>query len=226
MTPSAGSGSCPAPSLLFSDGFESGVLVPPWDGTLLGSAGDSVVASTIQANTGTYSARAETNGTNLHRASVFTDFTGQTTVAARVRIYLEPGFVPTSFTEVMYLFDGAANNIVDIEIGSDMTLYMWNDVANETYTSAATISTGVWHTLEMTAVINGVNGEARMWLDGELQVNDGKESGNQSNRPLLRWSLFFFGFESGQHSLHRRCHRLRRADGTSAGELSLHRNRD
>ena len=196
MTPSAGSGSCPAPSLLFSDGFESGVLVPPWDGTLLGSAGDSVVASTIQANTGTYSARAETDGTNLHRASVFTDFAGQTTVAARVRIYLEPGFVPTSFTEVMYLFDGAANSIVDIEIGSDMTLYMWNDVANETYTSAATISTGVWHTLEMTAVINGVNGEARMWLDGELQVNEtGK---NLGTNPIARFYAGHY-FSSDPH---------------------------
>jgi uncharacterized repeat protein (TIGR01451 family) len=59
-TPLVGGGNCPAPSLIFSDGFESGNL-GAWDGTVTGSAGDSIAASTLQANTGTYSARAETD---------------------------------------------------------------------------------------------------------------------------------------------------------------------
>jgi uncharacterized repeat protein (TIGR01451 family) len=164
-TPLVGGGNCPAPSLIFSDGFESGNL-GAWDGTVTGSAGDSIAASTLQANTGTYSARAETDAVAAHRAYASKNFAGQTTVSARIRIYLEPGFSPTAFTEVMYFYD--AGQILGTEIRDDMTLLVWNAVASAQYPSAVTISTGVWHTLEMAAVIAGANSEARLWLDGNL----------------------------------------------------------
>jgi uncharacterized repeat protein (TIGR01451 family) len=138
-TPLAGGGSCPAPSLIFSDGFESGTIVPAWDGTTTGSAGDSIAASTLQANTGTYSARAETDAIAAHRAYASKNFAGQTTVAARIRIYLEPGFSPTAFTEVMYLYD--AGQVLGVEIRDDMSLLVWNAVASEQYPSVVTIST-------------------------------------------------------------------------------------
>ena len=100
---------------------------------------------------------------------MFKNFADQTTVSARVRIYLDSGFPPTNFTEVMYFKD--ASNILAAQINDDMTVSVWNDVAGEEYLPAVTLSTGVWHTLEMTAVINGANGEARLWLDGRLVLN-------------------------------------------------------
>ena len=51
-----------------------------------------------------------------------------------------------------------------------MTLNLWNHVAGENYTTTTTISTGVWHTLEMQAVINGASSEARLWFDGNLEI--------------------------------------------------------
>jgi hypothetical protein len=168
-TTDAASGSCPAPSLIFSDGFESGDLTA-WDGSTTGSAGDSIGASIIQANGGTYSARAETDAIAAHRAYVYKDFTGETTVSAKIQIYLEPGFSPTSFTEVMYFYDAGISQMLNTEINSSLGLSMWNAVASETYSSGATISTGVWHTLEAAAVIAGANSEARLWLDGTLII--------------------------------------------------------
>ena len=154
------------------------------------TAGDSIVASTTQVYTGSYSAKAETDAINAHRAYVYTTFAGQTTVSARAHIYLEPGFAPTNFTEVMYFEDGASSNIIDIEMASDMTLYMWNNVAGEPYSSGTMISTGVWHSLEMTAVINGANGEARMWLDGVLVVDE--TARNLGTNPIARFDAGHF----------------------------------
>ena len=171
MIPLDGAGTCPAPSLIFSDGFESGDLLL-WDGSVTATAGDSIIASTDQANTGTYSAKAETDAVHSHRAYVFKNFAGETTVSAIARIYLESGFPPNNFTEFLYLKENAAvSDILATQVNDDMTLSVWNAVAGEEYFTSATLSTGVWHTLLMTAVINGANSEARLWLDRKLVVN-------------------------------------------------------
>ncbi len=109
---------------------------------------------------------------NSHRAYVFKNFAGETTVSAIARIYLELGFPPNNFTEFLYLKENAAvSDILATQVNDDMTLSVWNAVAGEEYFTPATLSTGVWHTLLMTAVINGANSEARLWLDGKLVVN-------------------------------------------------------
>ncbi|MHC4511735.1 MAG: DUF11 domain-containing protein, partial [Planctomycetota bacterium] len=164
-TPLVGGGSCPAPSLIFSDGFESGNL-SAWDGFTTGS-GDSIGASTEQFNTGSYSAKAEVDNVSTHEAFVFKGFAGQTTVYARIRVYIDSGFSTSDWAEIMYFLDNGSN-IIGTEINEDMTLFLYNEVAFETYYSLTTISTDVWHTLEMMAFINGANSEARLWLDGNI----------------------------------------------------------
>lgn len=156
-------------SLIFSDGFESGDFTA-WNGSVTGS-GDSIGASSIQAKTGTYSARAATDAVFQHRAYIRKDFTAETTVSARVEIYLDPGFSPSNYTEVMYFYDSGGGQVLAAQINSDMTISVWNAVASAEYLSAPTISTGVWHTLEMMAVIGGASSETQFWLDGTLIIN-------------------------------------------------------
>ena len=55
-------------------------------------------------------------------------------------------------------------------IKSDLTLHLWNQVAGAAYAGTTTITKGVWHVVQMEAVINGTTSEARLWLDGNLEV--------------------------------------------------------
>jgi hypothetical protein len=150
----------------FSDGFESGDL-SAWDGSTVGT-GDSVGAVTERAITGTYSLKADVDNVPNAQARVFKDFAGQTTISATVYIFLDPAFSISNNVEVMYFT--TPTQILTAHIKSDMTLNLWNEVAMENYSTATTISTGEWHTLEMQAIINGASSEARLWFDGNLEI--------------------------------------------------------
>jgi hypothetical protein len=179
---------CPLAGQFFSNGFESGDL-SAWNGSTTGT-GDTIGASTVQANTGTYSARAEVDNVATGRAFVFKDFAGQTTVYAKNSIYLDPAFAIGINAEIMYLTDDLAQQILAAHIKNDMTLNLWNNVAGESYATATTISKGVWHTVEMMAVINGASSEARLWLDGNLEiVQTGIDLGAN---PITRFSTGYF----------------------------------
>ncbi len=150
----------------FSDGFESGDL-SAWDGSTAGT-GDSVAASTERAIAGAYALRAEVDSVPNAQARVFKNFAGQTTISAIVYLYLDPAFAISNNVEVMYFT--TPGQILTAHIKSDMTLNLWNDFVNENYSTATTISAGEWHALEMQAVIDGTNSEARLWFDGNLEI--------------------------------------------------------
>jgi hypothetical protein len=150
----------------FSDGFESGDL-SAWDGSTTGT-GDSLGASTDRVNTGTYSLKAEVDNVPNAQARVFKDFSGQTTISATAYIFLDPAFSISNNVEVLYFT--TPSQVLTAHIKSDMTLNLWNDFAVENYATATTISVGEWHTLEMQAVINGTSSEARLWFDGNLEI--------------------------------------------------------
>ncbi|MCK5419303.1 MAG: hypothetical protein KAI93_12370, partial [Desulfobacterales bacterium] len=170
--PANGADLCPAPSLLFSDGFESGDL-SAWDGSNT-ETGDTLAASTEQAKTGTYSAKAVIDTVTDAQAMVWKNIAGQTTLYVRTYIYLDPAFATTDSVTVMQLSESDWTNIISIHIKDDMTLYLWNSVASEAYGFAATntISKGEWHSLEMMATISPTVGEARLWLDNNLEVEE------------------------------------------------------
>jgi uncharacterized repeat protein (TIGR01451 family) len=173
-TPAAAGGSCPVGGIFLSDDFETTVFVPPWDTTYTGP-GDTIAPSTLQANSGTYSARADVDGDGNEAALVRNNsIPSQTILYEKARIYLPPSFSLNGTIVVMEYWwndSGTWREIINTEIESDMTLSMWNFVASQNYGSATTISTGVWHTLEMQAVIAGAGAsEARLWLDGNLVI--------------------------------------------------------
>ena len=75
------------------------------------------------------------------------------------------------------------SNIIGTTIDDDMTLYMWNAVASEGYGVGvgSTLSKDEWHCLEMMAVISPTVGEARLWLDGNLEIEEtGKNLGSNT----------------------------------------------
>jgi hypothetical protein len=151
----------------FSDGFESGDF-SAWDASTTGT-GDTVSASTERANTGSYALRAEVDNVPDARARVHKDFAGRTTITATAYIFLDPAFSTSNTVEVLY-FTVPSQQILTAQIKDDMTLDLWNEIVGERYTSTATITAGEWHTLEMQAVINGASSEARLWFDGNLEI--------------------------------------------------------
>ncbi|MEE9532895.1 MAG: LamG-like jellyroll fold domain-containing protein, partial [Acidimicrobiia bacterium] len=166
----AGGTVCPAPSTLFSDGFESGNLTA-WDGSNT-ETGDTLAASTEQAKTGTYSAKAVLDTVTGAQAMVWKNIAGQTTLYSRTYFYLDPSFVTTGDITVMAFSQSDWTSIISIHINDDMTMYLWNSVAGEAYGFQATntISKGAWHSLEMMATISPTAGEARLWLDNNLEI--------------------------------------------------------
>ncbi|MFQ5847728.1 MAG: heparin lyase I family protein [Candidatus Methylomirabilales bacterium] len=173
-------------AVIFSDGFESGDL-SAWNGSNAPDAGDSIAASTALPKTGTYSGRAEidTNPANP-QAMVWKNFSDQTTVFARINIFLPSTFSlqPGGHLTVMEFLNDWSN-IIGTSIKDDMTLYMWNCVpscgSGEAYGWGATaaITTDTWHTLTMMASISPTAGEARLYLDGTLEIEaTGKNLGS------------------------------------------------
>ena len=173
----------------FYDGFESADL-SGWNTYSTGSAGDSINASTDQVNTGSYSAKCEIDNVATPQAIVWEDFTDQTNLFARIQLYLDPSFSTTGHVTVMQYIDTSSGwqNLIAATINDDMTLYMWNAYYGEAYGYQATntISKGVWHTLEMQVIISETDGEARLWLDGNLEIE--ATGRNTSSLGIDRWA--------------------------------------
>jgi hypothetical protein len=164
----------PTKKIFFYDGFESGNF-SGWDATSTGSVGDSISTSTDQSNTGTYSAKCVMDSVADPQAMVYEDFPDESNLSARIRIFLDPSLSITDRLTVMQYIDTSTGwqNILSVTIDQDMTLYMWNAIAGEAYGYGGgnTISTGIWHTLEFQAIISNTTGEARLWFDGNIEIN-------------------------------------------------------
>jgi hypothetical protein len=194
---------------VFYDGFESGNLTA-WSGSYAGS-GDSIAASTEQKNTGSYSGKAQIDSvdTGGPQAMVWKNIADHTSLHAKMHIYLPTDFAlprdPADPGDRPYVVvmeyvnpnvDGQWVNIIDVTINEDMTLYMWNGTCTapsgagtcEAYGFQATntISKGTWHTLEMMAKVSPTSGEARVWLDGNLEI---EATGiNLGSNPITRFA--------------------------------------
>ncbi len=171
----------PVHALIFEDGFESGDL-SAWSGSST-EPGDTIAASTEQVNSGTYSAKAVVDtDVDANQAMVWINFTGQTTVYARIYIYVPSSFSTSDYVTVMQFLNGWSN-ILSAAIDDDMTLYLYNQVGGEAYGFGvgSTLSKDEWHCLEMMAVISPTVGEARLWLDGNLEIEaTGKNLGSNT----------------------------------------------
>ena len=178
----------------FYDGFESGDLMG-WDVNSTAS-GDSISATTEQTHTGNYSAISQVNDVSNAQAVVWEDYVEQASILARIHIYLPSNFSTSGHVTVIQFIDtsGGWQNLISATINDDMTLYLWNDYYGEAYgyQQTNTISTGTWHTLDMQVAFSETDGEARLWMDGNLEIE--AEGINLSSEPGDR---FFAGYVNG-----------------------------
>ncbi|MFW9941409.1 MAG: DUF2341 domain-containing protein [Candidatus Thorarchaeota archaeon] len=177
---------------LFYDDFESGNF-NLWDGNYT-ETGDSIIVSSDQAHTGNYSAKAQVDDVSLAQAMIWKDFSGQTSLFTRIYIYLDPSFYTSDHVTVMQLVDISTGwqNLLSATIHKNMTLYMWNDFIDDAYGFGATntISKGNWHLLEMQASFSETMGEARLWLDGNLEIEETMV--NLSDSSSIRFSTGYY----------------------------------
>ena len=159
------------------DGFESGDFTG-WDATNT-ATGDTLTVVGTPVYAGSNSARSTVDTVTDAQAQYWWNVTSATTYYARIYLYLDPGFFTSDHVTVMQFIDTDAGwvNIIATSINdTDDTLYLWNDLAGEAYGFQATtpITRGVWHTLEMQATMAtaaGANdGAARLWMDGNLEI--------------------------------------------------------
>ncbi|MFX1485480.1 MAG: DUF2341 domain-containing protein, partial [Promethearchaeota archaeon] len=170
----------PVNVFLFYDGFESGDL-SAWDGSY-SDTGDTLSVTTELANTGAYSAKGEVDNQAAAQAMVWKDFSDKTDLFARVYFYLPPTFATTDHVTIMQFVDTSTGwvNQLSLTIRDDLTLYLWNAIAGEAYGYGTTsiLSKGSWHMLDLQAKFSATVGEARLWLDGTLEVEEtGKNLG-------------------------------------------------
>jgi len=172
---------------LFYDGFESGKF-NLWDNNNT-ETGDSITVSTDQVQTGNYAAKAQVDNQEGAQAMIWKDLSGHTSLFAKTHIYLDPSFNTSDHVTVLQFVDISAGwqNLISTTINSDMTLYMWNDYIDEAYGYMVTsnISTGSWHLLEIQVTFSETNGEARLWLDGNLEIE--QTSVNLSDSSSIRF---------------------------------------
>ena len=181
--------SCPIGSDIFNDGFEAGNL-SAWDGSSA-ETGDSVTASTDQANSGTYSLKGQVDNVTDAQAMVWKNIAGQTEIHAKVELFVPTGFLTTDNVTVLQFLNNWSN-ILSLSINDDMTLYLWNTGAAEAYgfQATTTLTTNAWHTFEVRATISDTVGEARFWLDGNLEITaTGK---NLGTNPVDRFSTGYY----------------------------------
>jgi hypothetical protein len=94
--------------VIFEDGFESGDL-SAWSGSST-EPGDTIAASTEQVKSGTYSSKSVVdNDGAANQAMVWINFTGETTVYARINIYVPSSFATTDHVTVMQLLNDWSN---------------------------------------------------------------------------------------------------------------------
>ncbi|MCH7476351.1 MAG: hypothetical protein IIA27_17035, partial [Gemmatimonadetes bacterium] len=189
-TDAAGGFSCRVGGSIFSDGFETGDL-SAWDGSNA-TTGDSITVSTDQAKSGIYSAKGQVDTVTDAQAMIWKNINGETTIHAKVEIFVPASFSTTGHVTVLHLITAGWQNIIGISINNDMTLYMWNTPAGEAYgyQATSTLSKNAWHTLEIMVTISATVGEARLWLDGNLEITaTGK---NLGTNPVDRVATTFY----------------------------------
>ncbi|MHA2040754.1 MAG: LamG-like jellyroll fold domain-containing protein [Candidatus Thorarchaeota archaeon] len=169
----------------FYDGFEKGDL-SGWDAWNEEAASDdiSAVTSPPPPNTGTYSARCEIDNVAPPQAMVWENIADETSLFARTHLYLDPSFSISAGGHVTFMqyVDTSTGwqNQLAVTIRDDLTLYIWNAVAGEAYGygTTSTLTTGTWYMLELHATFSATVGEVRLWLDGNLEVDEsGKNTG-------------------------------------------------
>jgi hypothetical protein len=146
------------PSLLFSDGFESGNFSSWTSNTNLTIQQQDIYA-------GLYAARQSSGGSGASYAS-------KTLSPTQSNLYYSLRFkVISKGSTSAYLqrFRTSSNGAIGgVFLSSTNRLSFRNDVASSSNTSGPLVTLGVWHELQTHLSINGTSSQIEIWYDGEL----------------------------------------------------------
>lgn len=165
---------------LFTDGFEAGLAA--WTDVTLES-GDAATVSSAQAHTGADSGRCATDATPYAQAAFYKDLAAMTEVHARMQVRLDSGFATSSYVGLLSLVHHASgwNNIATATLAADRSLYIENNSGGGELDPASPIAltTGAWHSIELSATISPTAGTLQLIVDGAVQVDaTGLDTGN------------------------------------------------
>ena len=168
----------PCPSALFSDDFESGDL-SRWT-TNLGLRADA-----SDAHAGSWSARATgTSGTAAYALAQLS--TAQTSLSYRVwfKILVQGANV----VDLVKLRTATGTALLTVFASPTGVLGYQNNVTTLSTYSKTPVTPGVWHKLEVHAVINGSNSQTATWLDDQ-PVADLSKTESLGTTPIGRIQL-------------------------------------
>ena len=167
----------------FSDGFESGTMVPPWT-----SVSGPLVVQQQEVRTGNFAARAASTGVAASASKTLA--ATQTDLYYRMRFKLLSA--PTA-SPYFGRFRTASNvSILGLFVSSSGKLSYRNDVAGTSLSSTnplAVVTTGAWHEVQVHLTVNGAAGQVEVWYDGVRLDDMSKTQQNFGTDPIGRLQL-------------------------------------
>lgn len=142
------------PTLLFSDELESGDL-SKWAGVT------NLIVQSQEVFEGSYAARETSSGAATWAYRQLT--------SAQNELYYRLRFKIISQASNVYLLKfrtAAGTSILGLYVSNTGRLAIRNDAAGITTTSTTNVNSGVWHDVQIRALVNGASGEIQVWLDG------------------------------------------------------------
>ncbi|HEX8992558.1 MAG TPA: hypothetical protein VF784_12840 [Anaerolineales bacterium] len=161
----------PQPAPVFSDGFETGTF-----NSWTSSGGLSVESSVVHS--GNYAAQGNTtNGGTYAKKTLPTTYSNG---------YFRTYFDLISYSSQVNLLryrTSTGTSIGYLFVNTLGQLCLRNDAGLVTVVSTTTVSSGVWHALELHATINGASSTTEVWLDG-VQVTSLSITTNLGTAPI------------------------------------------
>jgi len=101
------------------------------------------------------------------------DFPAQSAIYAEGWFYLSASFPSTNYVTLMQGVSTTPGwqNVLNVTLANDNTLYVYEQQGGGFYPSPTVLTTGAWHRIEAQFVISASAGEAKVWLDGNLEIN-------------------------------------------------------
>ena len=166
------------PSLMFSDGFETGNFTSWTSNTNLAIQQQDIYA-------GLYAARQSSTGAGA-------SYVSKTLSATQSNLYYSLRFkIISKGSTSAYLQRFRTNSngaIGGVFLSSTNRLSFRNDVAGTSNTTGPLVTLGVWHQLQTHLLINGTSSQIEVWYDGEL-IPALSVTGNLGTSPIGRVHL-------------------------------------
>jgi hypothetical protein len=163
--------------LLFSDGFESGTMTTNWTQ----NTGINVLQEEVFD--GSYAARATSTGSAKWAYKQLS--------AAQNEVYYRLHFKLINLVSNVYLMrfrTSTGTSLLGVYVTNTGKLAYRNDVAALATTSTTTVTTGIWHDLQVRVLINGTASQTEVWLDG-VRIDALSKTESMGNTAIRRIQL-------------------------------------